>query len=98
MNGIHQLHVACKVIVITGATGVLGESFALATAAAGAKVAVLGRNRERADERVAAIKSNGGDAIAVITDVLDEQAVHRAKDQILDAWGTIDGLVNAAGG
>src|SRR5690606_26506999 len=73
-------------------------SFALATAAAGAKVAVLGRNRERADERVTTIKSNGGDAIAVITDVLNEQAVHRAKDQILDTWGTIDGLVNAAGG
>ena len=88
MDGIQQFSLDGKVIVITGATGVLGESFALSTAAAGAKVAVLGRNKERADARVAAIKKNGGDAIAVITDVLDEQAVHRAKDEILDAWGT----------
>src|SRR5690606_30663649 len=65
---------------------------------AGAKVAILGRNEERAAARVAAIQAQGGEAMAVITDVLDEEAVHRAKDQILDAWGTIDGLVNAAGG
>ena len=98
MNGIEQFSLAGKVVVITGATGVLGESFALATAAAGAKVAVLGRNKERADARVSAIQAQGGEAMAIITDVLNEQAVHRAKDQILDAWGTIDGLVNAAGG
>ncbi|SFC40727.1 NAD(P)-dependent dehydrogenase, short-chain alcohol dehydrogenase family [Parapedobacter composti] len=98
MDGIQQFSLAGKVVVITGATGVLGESFALATAAAGAKVAVLGRNEERAHARVEAIKSNGGTAMAVITDVLDEAAVQRAKEQILAAWGTIDGLVNAAGG
>src|SRR5690606_25607577 len=98
MNGLEQFSLAGKVVVITGATGVLGESFALATAAAGAKVAILGRNEERAAARVAAIQAQGGEAMAVITDVLDEEAVHRAKDQILDAWGTIDGLVNAAGG
>ncbi|MFC3197172.1 SDR family oxidoreductase [Parapedobacter deserti] len=98
MEGIQQFSLAGKVVVITGATGVLGESFALATAAAGAKVAVLGRNRERAEARVAAITSSGGEAMAVITDVLDEQALQRAKNEILDAWGTIDGLVNAAGG
>ena len=87
-----------KVIVITGATGVLGESFALAVAAAGAKVAILGRNEEKANERVKAITENGGEAIAVITDVLDEAALIDAKNQILSTWGTIDGLVNAAGG
>ncbi|WP_257669442.1 SDR family oxidoreductase [Parapedobacter tibetensis] len=98
MDGIQQFSLVDKVVVITGATGVLGESFALATAAAGAKVAILGRNKERALERVAAIKSRGGEAIAVITNVLDERAIHDAKKEILDTWGTIDGLVNAAGG
>jgi len=98
MNGIQQFSLAGKVVVITGATGVLGESFALATAAAGAKVAVLGRNRERADVRVAAIREAGGEAMAVITDVLDEASVRRAAQEVLDAWGTVDGLVNAAGG
>lgn len=98
MNGLQQFSLAGKVVVITGATGVLGESFALSTAAAGAKVAILGRSRERADARVAAIREAGGEAMAVITDVLDEAAVKRAAQEILDAWGTIDGLVNAAGG
>lgn len=98
MDGIQQFSLTGKVIVITGATGVLGESFALATAAAGAKVVVLGRNRERADTRVAAIKAQGGEAMTVIADVLNERAVQEAKDEILATWGTIDGLVNAAGG
>lgn len=98
MNGLEQFSLSGKVIVITGATGVLGEAFSLAAAAAGAKVAILGRNEERAEERVAAIKARGGEAIAVLTDVLDEQAVIKARDQIIDTWGTIDGLVNAAGG
>ncbi len=98
MNGLQQFSLAGKVVVITGATGVLGESFALATAAAGAKVAVLGRNKERADARVAAIRQAGGEAMAVITDVLNEGAVKQAAQEVLDAWGTVDGLVNAAGG
>ena len=87
-----------KVVVITGATGVLGEAFSLAIADAGARVAVLGRNRERAAARVDAIRSRGGEALAFITDVLDEAALERTKNEILEAWGTIDGLVNAAGG
>src|SRR5690606_13988900 len=98
MDGIQQFSLAGKVVVITGATGALGESFSLATAAAGAKVAGLGRKKQRADARVAATRAQGGEAMAVITDVLNEEAVHQAKDQILDAWGTIDGLGNAAGG
>lgn len=87
-----------KVVVITGATGVLGEAFALAVARAGAKVAVLGRNRERAMARVTAIESFGGEAIAVLGDVLDETAMVRAREEVLSTWGTVDGLVNAAGG
>lgn len=98
MNGKDLFSLENKVIVITGATGVLGESFALAVAAAGAKVAILGRNEEKANERVKAITLNGGEAIAVITDVLNEEALIAARTQILNAWGTIDGLVNAAGG
>lgn len=87
-----------KVVVITGATGVLGASFSLDIAKAGAKVVVLGRNKERAEQRVAAIKAIGGEAFYILADVLNEEQVHAARDQILETWGTIDGLVNAAGG
>jgi NAD(P)-dependent dehydrogenase (short-subunit alcohol dehydrogenase family) len=98
MNGLEQFSLQGKVIVITGATGVLGEAMSLAVAKAGAKVVILGRNQERAEERVAAIKAAGGEAIAVLSDVLDEAKLQEAKDTILQTWGTIDGLVNAAGG
>lgn len=84
--------------MMTGATGILGEAMSLAIGEAGAKVAILGRNQARADERVAAIKAAGGEAIAILGDVLDEEQMHAAKAKVLEAWGTIDGLVNAAGG
>jgi len=98
MSGIEQFSLQKKVIVITGATGVLGEAFSLSVAQAGAKVAILGRNKQKAEERVAAIKANGGEAIAILGDVLDEARMTAAKEEILQTWGTIDGLVNAAGG
>lgn len=87
-----------KVIVITGGTGVLGGSWALALAKAGAKVAVLGRNRERAEQKVEAIQKEGGSAMVLIADVLEEGQVRKAKDEVLAKWGKIDGLINAAGG
>lgn len=87
-----------KIVVITGATGVLGASFALAVSKAGAKVVVMGRNEERAKERVAAIEKEGGEAIYILADVLNEKEMEEARDKILKTWGTIDGLVNAAGG
>ncbi|MEH6308954.1 SDR family oxidoreductase [Olivibacter sp. CPCC 100613] len=87
-----------KVIVITGATGVLGKHFSLAVAEAGAKVVVMGRNKERADTIVEQIRHIGGDAIAVLADAMEEDQVLLAKEKILQHYGTIDGLVNAAGG
>ncbi|MDB5202945.1 MAG: D-mannonate oxidoreductase [Ferruginibacter sp.] len=87
-----------KTIVITGATGILGASFCMAVTAAGAQVAVLGRNGKRANERVEEIVANGGEAIAVLADVLDEGALLKAKEKIISCYGKIDGLVNAAGG
>lgn len=93
-----QFSLKGKVVVITGGTGVLGSAFSMAVAGAGARVAVLGRSTQRAEERVKAIRDNGGEAMALIADVLDEEQVTKARDRVLAAWGTIDGLVNAAGG
>ncbi|WP_133274172.1 SDR family oxidoreductase [Hymenobacter radiodurans] len=93
-----QFSLRGKVVVITGATGVLGEAMSLAVAEAGAKVAILGRDATRAAARVAAIQGMGGEAMAVLTDVLDQEKMQAACDEILAAWGSIDGLVNAAGG
>ena len=87
-----------KVVIITGGTGVLGEAFVEALAEAEAKVAILGRNGQIGAERVQQVESLGGEAIFVEVDIMDEQDVTRAKDEILGKWGRIDGLVNAVGG
>lgn len=87
-----------KVIVVTGATGILGKSFIDALAEAQAKIVVLGRKEEKAIERVQQATQLGAEAFYIITDILDEKALIEAKDTIIEKWGTIDGLVNAAGG
>ncbi len=87
-----------KVIVVTGGTGVLGQRMNQALAEAGAIVCILGRNEALAAERAEAIKANGGKALALKADVLDQQQLEQAARQVLDKFGRIDGLVNAAGG
>ncbi len=87
-----------RVAIVTGGTGVLGGAIAHGLAAAGAKVGILGRRVERAAEVVEAIQANGGEAMPVPADALDEAALRTARDQVLQQWGRIDILVNAAGG
>jgi NAD(P)-dependent dehydrogenase (short-subunit alcohol dehydrogenase family) len=87
-----------KVIVVTGGTGILGHAFINAIAKAGGIVGVMGRNEKIANERVEKIIANGGEAIALITDVLDSSQVEDAKTKLLNKYSRIDGLVNAAGG
>lgn len=99
MNILNSFSLQGKVIVITGATGVLGESFVKAVAQAKAKVVIMGLNKERAEERKAMAQENGAEeAIVVLADVLNEEDIRRAKKEIIENFGTIDGLVNAAGG
>ncbi|MCX6047054.1 MAG: SDR family NAD(P)-dependent oxidoreductase, partial [Chloroflexi bacterium] len=87
-----------KVALVTGGTGVLGGAIAHGLAAAGAKVVILGRRGGKADEVVATIKANGGEALATAADVLDTAQLASARDAVLNQWGRIDILVNAAGG
>lgn len=87
-----------KVVVVTGATGVLGEAFVNGLAAADATIVVIGRNEEIASLRVDEVIKNGGKAIYIIADVLSEQDLLNAKTKIITEFGKIDALVNAAGG
>lgn len=87
-----------KVIVVTGGTGILGTSFVNAIIEAGGKVAILNTNEEKGKKAVAAINAKGGDAIAIAGSVLDEAKMVAARDLIIETFGKIDGLVNAAGG
>ncbi|MCP5382768.1 MAG: SDR family oxidoreductase [Kordiimonadaceae bacterium] len=87
-----------KVIVVTGGTGILGKSFIDAIVEAGGSVGILGRNEEIALERADQINRSGGNALPLIADVLDIEDLKSAKDKILNEYGKVDGLVNAAGG
>lgn len=87
-----------KVIVVTGGTGILGNSFVNAIVEAGGAVGILGRNEAIANERADAINKAGGKAIALVADAMDEEQLIAARTKIIAAFGKIDGLVNAAGG
>lgn len=84
--------------VVIGGTGALGGAMARALAGAGATVCVIGRNEERGALRVQEIESAGGKAFFQSADAMDKASVTAARDKILERSGTIDILVNAAGG
>jgi NAD(P)-dependent dehydrogenase (short-subunit alcohol dehydrogenase family) len=87
-----------KVIVVTGGTGVLGNSFINGITEAGGIVGILGRNEKEANKRAGIINRNGGKAIALIADVMNVEELKASKKRVLEEFGKIDGLVNAAGG
>lgn len=95
----HQLFsLANKVIIITGATGVLGETFVHAVANMDAKVVLIGRNEVIGNERVNHLQQKNKEAIFIKADVLSKEDLLKAKEIILQKFNRIDGLVNAAGG
>lgn len=96
MNNIFS--VKDKVVVITGGTGVLGSCIGKYLASEGAKVVILGRRKEEGDAIVKEIKDNGGEAMFLVTDVMDKDVVERNCADILAAYGKVDSLLNAAGG
>ena len=98
MNKQSRFSVKDKVVVVTGGTGILGRAFTKALAEEGAMVGILGRNESVANERAREIKQQGGKAIALVADVLQESQLIKARETILKEFGKIDGLVNAAGG
>ncbi|MDQ1706121.1 MAG: hypothetical protein QOF18_2487 [Frankiaceae bacterium] len=95
-----------RVVIVTGAGGGLGRAHALAFAAAGARVVVndIGTSREGegasaapAQQVVDEIRAAGGEAVANTDDVADWDGAQRLVQQALDAFGTLDVLVNNAG-
>jgi len=84
-----------RIAVVTGATGVLGGAVARGLAGAGAAVGILARSRERTEAFAAEL---GDDALALVADVLDEEQLRSARAAVLERWGGVDILVNAAGG
>lgn len=89
---------AGQVAIVTGGTGVLGGVMARGLARAGARVGVLGRRRDHAEAVVHEIEADGGIGLALAADVLDRAQLEATRETVLEQWGRLDVLVNAAGG
>lgn len=87
-----------KVVVITGGTGVLGACIGEYLAMQGAKVVLMGRRKDEGDKLVKEITDKGGDAIFLTTDVMNAEKVEENCREILEKYGKVDALLNAAGG
>ncbi len=85
-------------IVVTGGAGILGGEICCALVGCGAKVALLDREPQLADRLMQRFETSVGEAIVVYGDVLNADTLKQARQVILDSFGGIDGLVNAAGG
>ncbi|PTL17386.1 D-mannonate oxidoreductase [Staphylococcus gallinarum] len=85
-------------VIITGATGVIGSTFVKGLVVKGANVGILGRS----EEKITALQNELGEAKAqtvdLVADVLDKVELERAKQRFNETFGTIDILINGAGG
>ena len=86
-----------KVIIVTGGCGILGKSIANYLAEQGAKIVILDRVEEIGKELEAELNQKT-EALFLVTDVLNKEILEENKKAILERFGTIDILLNAAGG
>ena len=89
-----------KVIVITGACGVLGSAAVEYFAQQGAKVVLLGRqsSAEKGAALVESVKAQGGEAVFLLSDVMDKALLEKNYEEVIRLYGRVDVLLNAAGG
>ena len=87
-----------NVVVVTGGTGVLGRTIAEYLAKEGAKVIILGRKEDVGNEIANAIRKAGGICDFLKTDVMNPETVQKNCDEIIEKYGRVDTLLNAAGG
>ena len=86
-----------KVVVITGASSGLGEATARLLSSQGARVVLGARRVDRLQALVDEIARQGGEALALATDVTDRTQVQRLVDRAVDAFGRVDVMINNAG-
>ncbi|HXL21939.1 MAG TPA: SDR family oxidoreductase [Candidatus Dormibacteraeota bacterium] len=97
MTRLAGTRLAGKVALVTGGGSGIGKAVALAFAAEGAKVAVMGRRLEKVQEVAAEVKKRGGDAVAIAGDVAKAADAERAVRETVEKLGGLNVLVNNAG-
>ena len=86
-----------KVALVTGASSGIGKAAAKYLAYAGARVGLLSRSADTLHTVAAEIQENGGEALSIPTDVANADAVQKAVDQLVQAWGRLDIVFANAG-
>ncbi len=87
-----------KVVVLTGAGGVLCSTLAKALSKENYKIAVLDLSKDAAQKVAEEINETGGEAIGVVANVLDKESLQNAKKEVNNSLGVCDILINGAGG
>jgi len=90
-------HVGGKVVVVTGGSSGIGHATAVMMARAGARVAIVARDRAKLADTVREIQADGGEAMSFSADLADIEACDNVLEQIFAKMGSIDILVNNAG-
>ncbi|MBE7035443.1 MAG: SDR family oxidoreductase [Ruminococcaceae bacterium] len=93
-----SINLSDKVVVITGGGGVLCGQFAHAVASCGAKTVILDLQKDKAEQVAAKIRDKGGKALALSANVLEKESLEKAREAVLEHFGTCDILINGAGG
>ena len=86
-----------KTAIVTGGSGVLGSNIARGLLQAGARVYIIGSRQETVQKALEELKPFGRVAGSACN-VLDIEQLKCVREEVLHLWGTIDILVNAAGG
>ncbi len=94
----NKFDISGRVAVVTGGGGVLGSSIAKSLLEAGVKVVILDIRKEALDSRIGELKETGGEVIGLECNVLDKDSLVSVREMILKKWGSIDILLNIAGG
>ena len=87
-----------KIIVISGATGVLGQAMTVYLASQGARVVAMGRNEDKVKSLVADISDTRHKVFPLVANVTKQQELEQAKAKLEVNFGKIDVLINLAGG
>lgn len=97
MNSYAPRLLADRIATVTGASSGIGAAIARSLAAQGAKVALLARREDHLNDVARQIKAAGGEALPVVADVTDPESLSAAAEQVRQAFGPTDLLVNSAG-
>ncbi len=87
-----------KVVIITGGSGALGSNMAKYLLTQGAKVVILGQTPQKVEQKIEKLKEVGDDILGFTGSVLEKAFLQSVKTDVINRWGSIDVLINAAGG